>query len=893
MSKKENEEENEEEEDEEGEEGEEEEEKKEEPKKENEEEEEENEDNEEEKKEPEKKSNQSKKTTSKKSEKKSEKSSIVVSENSKTPSQKSKTLAVVPVANPQKEQSKKSSLKSSNKNPSIKSGSKKSKIVIDAGAKETKSVNSKKTVEGQLPTYDEYMKSDPEMVIPTQDVNYVKRYGKMDENSELDKKSKKSKISEKSKKSKVSEKISEKSKKSKSTTSSKLIMYNDFLNTDPDKDLEIKDIDYSKRYGLSDEQKEQQEKNKEEKKDEEEKKSEKKPEEEKKSEKISQHSKKSKISLTKPINQFIPMTFDNSNDVCIHPNRVVIKDENEKDKLSKILCSGCQMFPLEPKICSECNYIFCDDCLKGKTKCQNCNSIFKQGKLTEELNHLYSLVNIKCCYAQCGCDKELPPYELLNHQENCKNTKKKCSTCQQEITYEKYINHINSCQHNLKQCDLCSYRDTDVEYNKTNQIIQHMRHILIPEIHSIIRNELQQFFGNINTPKNEQNQQIQQTAPQGLSEELDKKLFDIQQLLLNIQPNDFIGKKDDVGTMIKVSHLERKIKSIQLINTIPSKIDNAFECDNKFCVINTFKKDNFICFPNLKYGIDLYNLSTEQIETIIPKAHESSITCMVTETDKNKSLTYLATASYDRNIKVYTIENKWKKIRSFREIFNDYSTFSLDMFYNNKEIVIIAGNENSKQIKILYPENDDINSIKFLTMNSKIFCIKHNFSNLEEFFVGNEEGIYLFSIFNLPGINEGKDSNIKPDKMFIDKDEDKSKHLCMTIIEEDKNLLVEGDSIGIIRVWSIKDKQMMKKIKRGILKYQINSVASWNGRFIISGSRDGKINIYDVSDGIYIGEVGEHQGYIYCIKVADHWKYEKMIVSSGFDGALKIWASKD
>ena len=258
MSDKKNDE-NEEEEDEEGEEGEEEESKKDEPKKEEpkkeeekkeeNEEEEEEEDEEEEKKESEKQSKKTDEKKSKASEKKSKSSSIVVSDESSKNSKKNAVVAV-----PQKQPSKKSS-----KNPSVKSGSKKSKIVIDAA--EAKSVNSKKTVEGQLTTFDEYMKSDPEMSIPNQNINYTKRYGKIEESQELDKNSKKSKISEKSKK----------SKKSKSTTSSKLIMYNDFLNTDPEKNLEIKDIDYSKRYGLSDEQKEQQEKNKQEEKKEEEK----------------------------------------------------------------------------------------------------------------------------------------------------------------------------------------------------------------------------------------------------------------------------------------------------------------------------------------------------------------------------------------------------------------------------------------------------------------------------------------------------------------------------------------------------------------------------------------------------------------------------------------------
>ena len=77
------------------------------------------------------------------------------------------------------------------------------------------------------------------------------------------------------------------------------------------------------------------------------------------------------------------------------------------------------------------------------------------------------------------------------------------------------------------------------------------------------------------------------------------------------------------------------------------------------------------------------------------------------------------------------------------------------------------------------------------------------------------------------------------------------------------------------------------------MKYQINSLAPWSGRTIIGGTKDGKIIIYDIFDGIAVGEVGEHNGYVYCVKTEESWKYEKIVTSCGFDGELKIWATLD
>ena len=863
------------------------------------------------------KKSESKKSESKKSESKKSESKKSEEKNSKQKSSNSKKIVTVVQNNPQNpsQNDKKSSVKSSSKY------SKKSKIVIDAGDKNSnlptfnelmksdpnldintpsvhysekygKTAKKVKTPNSYLPTFNEFMKSDPNMELNAPSVHYSEKYGKKEkkeekQNVEQEKKSikkkdlltfedyiktdpemnislstinynkrylesneeqkeenqSKSKKSQKSKKSK----ITGNSKKSK--VSSSIYMYQDIINGDPDKQYKLKEIDYNQRYG----------------------------------ELISQKSQKSKKSVKKAI-------LGN-----VVPERVIVTEENEKENLPKLLCSSCNKFPLEPSSCSECKSIFCSECLKDKSKCQKCNSIYKHADLDDELNKLFLLCKIICSYAECGCKEKLSPNELINHEETCKNKIKECENCNEKMTYEKYIPHFKECKLNTAECEICGYKDTVKEFEKTNKKIDHIRHILMPEIETIVKNEIEKAVIAINDSL-DRREANKEPKDDKVEQEFRQKFLDIQQLLLNIQPKDFIDKKDDIGTMTKASYLDRKIKNIKLVLTVPSKIDNAFECNNKYCIIHTFKNDNFIIYPNMKYGINSYNLSTEKDLNILPNAFESNITCMYSCSNPKKSLTYFAAASYDRSIKIYSVEDGFKKIKEYKEIFEDYSNFSLDLYISNNQLILLAGNENLKQIKVLYPEESKENEksmIKYMIYKNKILCLKHNPSNEEEFFIGTEEGVHLFNIFNLIGEGDDKNKNIEPEREFIDKNEDKAKHVCITFLEEEKNYMIEGDSIGIMRIWSIKDGELKKKITRGILKYQISSLDSWSGRFIIGGTRDGKLVIFDIFDGIAFGEFGEHKGYVYCVKVSENWKYEKIITSCGFDGELKVWASLD
>ena len=712
---------------------------------------------------------------------------------------------------------------------------------------EQKIIEEPKYEEKELTIFDQYIKEKPDIDLYFPPIHYNRRYQNSNEDIKEEIKTNKSKVSGNSKISK----INGNSKNSKASSS--IYMFNDIINGDQDKKYKIKEIDYNQRYRNIEEE--------------------------------SKNSKKSKKSVK------IPLLGN------VLPGRVVI-EESEKKNLPKLFCFSCKNFPLQPSSCSECKSIFCAECLKDKSKCQNCNSIFKKVDLEyfdEELKKLFSLCRIICTYVECGCKEQLTIKELQAHEDVCKNKPITCENCNEKMTYKIYLQHYQECKLKLAVCEICGYKDNIREYEKTNKKIEHIRHILFPEIENLVKTEIEKAVTSINESL-DRREALKEPKIDKTEEEFRKKLLDIQQLLLNIQPKGFLDKKDDIGTMTKASYLDRKIKNIKLIKTLPQKIDNSFESNSKYCVIHSFKNDNFILYPNMKYGINSYNLSTEKDITILPNAFESNITCMSNCVNVKKSITYFAAASYDRSIKIYSVENKFKKLKTYRDIFEDYSIFSMDLYCSNNQLILFAGNENLKQVKVLYPEESKENEkslIKKLIHKNKILCLKHNIINEEEFFIGTEDGIYLYNIFNLIGDGEDNNKNIEPEKEYIDKSEDKAKHVCITFIEEDKNYFLEGDSIGIVRIWSTKDANLKRKIKRGILKYQISSLDSWSGRFIIGGTKDGKLVIFDIFDEIAFGEFGEHDGYVYCVKVSENWKYEKIITSCGFDGKLKIWASID
>ena len=467
------------------------------------------------------------------------------------------------------------------------------------------------------------------------------------------------------------------------------------------------------------------------------------------------------------------------------------------------------------------------------------------------------------------------------------------------------INKQEKTNEPLETCNICGYVDTKSEFTKQTLKLEHLKHLLIPEITKIVQNQLEEY------DKKRKEEESKKEPPIDYTEKLNQletMLISLATATKSLQANFGINPDNSEQQAIDIINksLKRKLKNMNKIATLAHNVDNSFETDNKFTITHTFKQEYLIIYPNLNYGIDEFNLSSNLKKTVVSNAHESNIICMKTCQNNKKNLTYLASASYDRKLKIFSVENGYKLIKEFKDVHKDYSIFALDMIYDeNDGVIILSGNSNTNEIKICFVdddnnnENDDKksnnskksnksnkskksnnnNNIKTLAIDGKLFCINHNEKISDKFFVGTNKGIIIYKL-----------KTLEIEKIICEKD-DVSNHLCICFLKNINNILIEGNNLGKIKIWDLESNELIKNIERGILKNQVNSIDYWSDEYVIAGYRDGKIILIDVNNGKAIDEIGSHESYVYTVKTAEHWKYGKIIVSSGFDKKLKLFGN--
>ena len=295
-------------------------------------------------------------------------------------------------------------------------------------------------------------------------------------------------------------------------------------------------------------------------------------------------------------------------------------------------------------------------------------------------------------------------------------------------------------------------------------------------------------------------------------------------------------------------------------------------------------------YPTDRYGVSEYNLSNNKITNKLKSPHQSNIITITSIPHVIKKETYLITASFDRSIKVFSIEQQYTQVKEYQNAHDDYSLYALDAMYDEtKGVVVISGCHNLQEIKLWYVDlnEDDGKEKMHIKVNGKVCCVKCYKNNA--IYVGSTQGVFMY-------LMDGIDKEGKANKQFVDENaiapkKGELKHTAITFMDNNDKWMVEADSMGVVRVWDIESAKMEKVIKREMNEFQINSLSTWDNVYIIAGARDGKVVLYDVEQGECVDSVGEHKGYVYCVKVIKHWKYNKAILSCGYDGQVKLWGS--
>ena len=90
-------------------------------------------------------------------------------------------------------------------------------------------------------------------------------------------------------------------------------------------------------------------------------------------------------------------------------NNTVVKDDNYMENKDYIICSECQHILINPFICSNCNSIYCKECLNKINACNNCKQSYHTRNIF--INDILSSLKIKCLI----CNNNINYYDNKNH----------------------------------------------------------------------------------------------------------------------------------------------------------------------------------------------------------------------------------------------------------------------------------------------------------------------------------------------------------------------------------------------------------------------------------------------------------------------------------------------
>ncbi|XP_071802693.1 uncharacterized protein [Asterias amurensis] len=88
-----------------------------------------------------------------------------------------------------------------------------------------------------------------------------------------------------------------------------------------------------------------------------------------------------------------------------------------------LTCSLCKRLPLKP-VTTECKHVFCETCISDWLNfgnvCPKCEEVIVElSDASEQLKHLYLLLDAPCSFASKGCEMKLTPFEINKHEKEC------------------------------------------------------------------------------------------------------------------------------------------------------------------------------------------------------------------------------------------------------------------------------------------------------------------------------------------------------------------------------------------------------------------------------------------------------------------------------------------
>ena len=322
--------------------------------------------------------------------------------------------------------------------------------------------------------------------------------------------------------------------------------------------------------------------------------------------------------------------------------------------------------------------------------------------------------------------------------------------------------------------------------------------------------------------------------------------------------------------------------NIKFISEITTDSFGGDDLSNSFSVFKSVNHILCLIYSNEYKSIICYDLNSQKLINKIKEYHKEYISNIRHFLDINNKRDLILSSSFkDNNIKVLDLNN-WSCIVDIPFVnYEGYLNSSCIINVNNLNY-IISSNCNflgdSEPIKIF-----DFNGYKIGEIN---------YSNEQTFFIDTYNDNINKKVLILIGNKNHVKSYDFQKKIIINKfydaeDGENGTHSYIIVIT---NKLIESCyHDGKVRIWNLYSGLLLKKIK--IYNKYLRSLCLLNKDYLIAGgSEDKSIIILDLNKGSIIKTLIEHKNFVINLRIINHKKYGKCLLSQGFsDDQIKLW----
>ena len=243
----------------------------------------------------------------------------------------------------------------------------------------------------------------------------------------------------------------------------------------------------------------------------------------------------------------------------------------------------------------------------------------------------------------------------------------------------------------------------------------------------------------------------------------------------------------------------------------------------------------------------------------------------------------LATGSNDKTIKIMSIPELYSINNDNKKIFNDNESTEIQItgnqgtvrslcFEPGNDIILLSSNSGENTIKIwdttrginignLEGHSSDVNSVKW-SNDSQLFASCALDKTVRFWDIREHKSINILSAIQYADIND-----------------------IAVFSKANNTIIAVGHTDGLMTIWDFSKQCVIKEIYEH--NEQIRSVAfSPDGKYLLSGSFDAKIKIYDINNNFnFIGEMEHNDKVVSC-----KWHPEiPLIISTSADKTARVW----